>query len=134
MLAQVATVVAQRATCGRRQVGAVIAREGRILSTGYNGPAQGQPHCSFEYCGNRSAGCQRSIHAEANAIAFAAREGISLLGSDLFVTLSPCVSCAQLIANTGIQRVFYLDLYREPDGILWLEKHTNVLATHWKEP
>ena len=133
MLAQVATVVAQRATCGRRQVGAVIAREGRILSTGYNGPAQHRPHCSDELC-DLSVSCTRSIHAEANAIAFAAREGISLLGSDPFVTLSPCVPCAQLIAKTGIQRVFYLDLYREPDGILWLEKHTNVLATHWKEP
>jgi len=114
MLIRIAQIVAERATCDRKSVGAVIAREGRILSTGYNGPASGMPHCSSD------------THAEANAIAFAAKNGVSLEGSTLYLTLSPCVSCAQLIANSGIDRVVYLEKYRVPDGVIWLDEFSQV--------
>lgn len=125
MLIRIAQIVAERATCDRKSVGAVIAREGRILSTGYNGPSAGMPHCSSTSC-DLSQSCVRSIHAEANAIAFAAKNGVSLEGSTLYLTLSPCVSCAQLIANSGIDRVVYLEKYRVPDGVIWLDEFSQV--------
>lgn len=133
MLIRIAQIVAERATCGRKSVGAVIAREGRILSTGYNGPAAGMPHCSSDTC-TFTQPCVRSIHAEANAIAFAAKNGVSLEGSTLYLTLSPCVSCAQLIANSGIERVVFEHRYRDTAGFLWLIKNSKVAVfQRWDE-
>ena len=122
MLIQVAQIVAKRATCGRRQVGAVIAREGRILVTGYNGPPPNAAHCDPTIC-DLSRACTRSTHAEANAIAFAAREGIRLEDSTLYLTLTPCLSCSQLVVASGISRVICLEPYRDEAGLLWLTRH-----------
>ena len=113
MLLEIATTVSKRSTCLRLQVGAVVAIEGRVLSMGYNGSPSGLEHCSFEYCKIDSP-CKRTIHAEANAIAFAARHGVPIKGSELFVTHSPCLDCAKLIINSGIVKVTYILAYRDP--------------------
>lgn len=114
---QIATVISSRGTCERAQVGAVLAYEGRIISTGYVGAPAGQPHCTAVGCEVGSyGGCRRTVHAEANAIAFAARYGISTQGSELYTTHSPCLDCAKLLVNSGIRRVVYEVAYRDPAG------------------
>lgn len=112
MLMEMALVVRRRSTCLRLQVGAVLANNGRPISTGYNGAPAGMPHCRPDIC-NDEHPCIRTIHAEANAIAFAARNGVATYGAFLYVTHSPCMDCAKLIINAGIQRVFYETRYRE---------------------
>lgn len=124
---QIAEVVAKRGTCTRAQVGAVLARKGRVLATGYNGPPSGLPHCmDADGCSvlDRVAvdGCQRSVHAEANCIAFAARHGIRTKGSTLFCTHLPCLKCSELIINAGIRRVAYATSYRIKDGEILLQQ------------
>lgn len=108
VLMAIAEMWSQRGTCARLQVGAVIARDGRTLSSGYNGAPQGLPHCK---CGtgevDPSNPCTTAVHAEANAIAFAACYGIQLLGASLYTTDSPCFACAQLIVSAGIHEVIY---------------------------
>lgn len=109
MLMEMATVVAKRGTCSRLQVGAIASRDGRVLCTGYNGAPSGLPHCNHSQTDTE---CKTAVHAEANAIAFAARYGSRLEGADLYVTDSPCGACAFLIINSGIARVFYNREYR----------------------
>ena len=114
-----ALVTSLRSTCGRKAVGAVIAKEGRIISSGYAGPPSGFPHCT-EACkvaSSANGGCQRTIHAEMNALAYAARHGISTEGATLYCTDSPCLNCAKPLINTGIIRVCYLRPYRDTSGI-----------------
>lgn len=116
VLLNVAEALAERSTCHRAQVGAIIARDFRIISTGYNGSPSGMPHCPLD----EEPGCDRTVHAEANAIVYAARQGIATEGATLYTTLSPCVECAKLIVNAGIQQVYYAEAYRIPDGIQYL--------------
>lgn len=122
MLFSIARTVARRSTCERKSVGAVIAREGRVLSIGYNGAPAGMDHCTEVGCwiDSNGGGCIRTQHAEANAIAWAAREGIALHGASLYLTLAPCLPCAKLIINAGIQRVEYLELYRDTTALEYL--------------
>ena len=110
----IARVISQRSTCGRGKVGCVIAQNGRIIATGYNGPAHGW-HCDEKYC-SLDHPCNHAIHAEANAIAFAARFGIALEGTQMFCIASPCVGCAKLIIQAGIRIVYYEEEYRDPAG------------------
>lgn len=118
MLMEMALVVSKRSTCNRLSVGAVISRGGRVLSTGYNGPASGLPHCTHtEKSGEGGPTCEQAIHAEANAIAWAARHGVSTYLSDLYITHMPCLKCAQLIINAGIVHVVYAMPYRITDGV-----------------
>lgn len=112
MLASMADIVAMRSTCNRLHVGAVIAIEGRVLSVGYNGAPPGLPHCTPETC-NANIPCSRTIHAEANSIAFASRYGVSIGGASLFSTHSPCIDCAKLIISAGISRVVFRTAYRD---------------------
>ena len=114
-----AVITAMRSTCGRRKVGAIISKDGRIISSGYADPPAGQPHCTAAclHASNANGGCNRTIHAEANAIAYAARHGISTLGATLYCTLSPCSECAKLIISAGISKVWYIEQYRDPSGI-----------------
>lgn len=126
-----------RSTCTRAQVGAVISREGRILSSGYNGAPTGMPHCehpctcreyyfdpaitSSEYechpeCMSREP-CTRAIHAEANAIIHAAKYGVGVDGAELHTTRMPCLNCAGMILNAGIKRVVYFEDHREAAGL-----------------
>jgi dCMP deaminase len=128
-------------TCDRNHVGAVIAREGRIISTGYNGAPAGMPHCVHTETGTVThpdgtvitsrrvspiqllpsapldRGCKLAIHAEANAISYAARNGVAVDGGTAYVTLSPCYACAQLMIAAGLKRVVYDRSYRDPAGI-----------------
>lgn len=112
-LLTVAYAMAERATCTRLRVGCVAAREGRILSTGYNGAPAGTPHCTHP----PSEVCARSVHAESNAIAYAARHGVSLEGAELFATDSPCYTCACLLINAGIKAVVFTRKYRDDSGL-----------------
>lgn len=106
----IAEIIAQRGTCGRAKVGAVICIDNRIISTGYNGPPSQAEHCSEKVCDiNHS--CKRAVHAEVNAIAFAAKEGISTNEGTLYCSYSPCTSCAKLIIQAGIKRVVFNEIY-----------------------
>ena len=122
MLFEIAATVAKRSTCDRKHIGAVIARDGRVLSIGYNGSPSRAAHCCDVGCliDPKTGGCIRTQHAEANAIAWAAREGICTKGARLYATISPCLSCAKLIINAGIVSVQYLDLYRDTAPIDYL--------------
>ena len=110
---RIAEEVATRSTCERKFVGAVIVRDKMILSTGYNGSIRGLPHCAEAGHEMENGHCIRTVHAEANAIVQAARNGIAIEGADIYVTASPCYYCFKLIANAGIKRVIYKDFYRD---------------------
>jgi dCMP deaminase len=111
---EIAKLVATRATCPRRSVGAVIVRDRHILATGYNGAPSGLRHCP-EHGGERDwpdgclrAGhCIRALHAEQNALLQAAKIGIACAGATIYVTCQPCNACAKMIINAGIDRVIY---------------------------
>ena len=120
LLMEVAFLFKARSTCLRRQVGAVLALDGRILSTGYAGAPAGMDHCSSLNCFPDKP-CLRTIHAEANAVAWAARTGIRTDPSTLYTTASPCIECAKLLINAGVQRVVYAEEYRDTTPILLLE-------------
>lgn len=111
-LQEAARLTARRSTCLRLQVGAVVAREGRILVTGYNGAPAGQPHCTPETCGPKTP-CTRTVHAELNCVLFAAKYGISLDGAFMYCTDSPCMTCAMAIINSGIKGLWYDREYRD---------------------
>lgn len=115
-LMRVAQAFADRGTCSRLPVGAVFSRGGRVLITGYNGPPSGAPECAH----GDDEPCADAIHAESNAIAWAAREGIRLEGSELHVTHSPCPACARLIVQAGVERVTYLIPYRLTEPVDYL--------------
>jgi len=110
---QIAVQVATRSTCDRKHVGAVVVRDKTILSTGYNGSVRGMPHCDDVGHIMEDSHCIATVHAEANAIIQAAKNGTSIDGADIYVTASPCWNCFKLIANSGIKRVFYLEFYRD---------------------
>jgi dCMP deaminase len=113
VLMRTAQLYASRSTCLRAQVGAILARDGRIISTGYNGAPSGISHCSEgNGCMIFGPPCIRTVHAEANCIAYAAKWGISTDGAWLYTTHSPCNDCAKLLINAGIARVVYLNEYR----------------------
>ena len=107
MMLSIARIVSFRATCQRAKVGAVIAKDGRIISTGYNGSPPGEIHCDEAGCEIEDGHCIRTIHAEANAIAWAARNGISTEGATLYVTgwaKGICHRCQKLAKSAGIVR------------------------------
>ncbi len=99
--------VARRSTCNRAQVGAIIVRDKRILTTGYNGSPTGLPHCTEAGCLIVNGHCVRTLHAEQNAIIQAALHGVSTDGATIYVTHQPCLICAKMIINAGISRVVY---------------------------
>ena len=109
----IAEQVATRSTCDRKHIGAVIVRDKTILSTGYNGSLRGAPHCDEVGHDMENGHCVRTVHAEANAIAQAAKNGVALAGADIYVTASPCLTCFKLVANSGIKKVFYKEFYRD---------------------
>lgn len=111
-LMEAAKLAARRSTCNRLQVGAILERAGRVVVSGYNGAPSLFPHCSPQSC-NPAEPCNRTVHAEANCIYFAARNGISTEGTWLWTTDSPCKTCAEAIVNAGISGVIYLREYRD---------------------
>lgn len=155
MLLEMASVMAKRGTCARAQVGVVISRGGRIISTGYNGAPAGMPHCDHEndpilrvapqlvdqvmsVSQGRImvvpepqitiSGCQIAGHAEENAIAYAAQFGVSLGGSEVHCTHAPCYACSRMLVNAGIKSVTYVTPYRLTEGIELLVKAGIVVA------
>ncbi len=107
--------VSRRSTCVRAQVGAIIVKDKRILTTGYNGAPKGLPHCLDEGCELVDGHCIRSLHAEQNAIIQAALHGVSLDGGTIYTTHQPCATCAKMIINAGLVRVVYVGHY--PDEV-----------------
>ena len=113
--------VAERSTCNRAKVGAVIVRDRNILATGYNGAPAGMPHCTEAGCliyesktpyGEVEQNCFRTIHAEINAIAQAAKNGANIKDSSIYVTHTPCIHCIKVLVNTGIKKVYYESPYK----------------------
>lgn len=118
---KMARLAATRATCPRRRVGAVLVREHRVLATGYNGAVKGAPHCDDVGCllvtrdGRQS--CERTVHAELNAILQCAANGVSSRGSTMYCTDFPCVNCAKAMVQAGVVRVVYLADYPDPNSM-----------------
>lgn len=117
----IAMQVAERSTCLRAKVGAVIVRDRNILASGYNGSPAGTPHCLDVGClmhdtitpgGATVENCFRTVHAEVNAIAQAAKNGSRINASSIYVTHSPCFHCLKVIINAGIPHVYYEKPYR----------------------
>ena len=109
----IAQVVASRSTCPRKFVGAVIVRDRTILSTGYNGSIRGMPHCTEAGHMMENDHCVATIHAEANAIIQAAKNGVRIEGAEIYTTASPCWNCFKLITNAGIRTIYYGEFYRD---------------------
>jgi dCMP deaminase len=125
---QIAAVVARRSTCLRNQVGAVLVRDKRILSTGYNGAPAGLQHCDEVGCaregvasGTRHELC-RAVHAEQNAIIQAALHGVSIEGATLYCTHQPCILCAKMMINARIQKVVFQESYPDETALQFLEQ------------
>ena len=110
---RIAEDVATRATCDRKHVGAVIVRDKNLLATGYNGSIKGLGHCDEEGHMMEEGHCVRTIHAEANAIIQAAKNGVSIEGGTIYVTASPCWGCFKMIANAGLMKIVYGEFYRD---------------------
>jgi len=125
----IALVVAQRGTCLRAKVGAVATMDNRVIATGYNGAPKGSPHCTEESCSAEDH-CPNSIHAEANLIAYAAKKGVSLEGSTIYVTHSPCRKCGELITQAGIKEIVYLHPYRDSDWNMLIATGIQLTAVH----
>jgi dCMP deaminase len=119
---ELAENLAKRSHCVKAQVGAVLTKDTRIVSLGYNGPPAGTHNCDEvwpeEGCPRDSKGsCSLALHAEQNAILYASKNNVSIEGSTLYVTLSPCIACARVIFTTGIRKVYYLNSYADFKGL-----------------
>ena len=130
---ELAQKLAQRSHCVKMHVGAVLTKDTRIVSLGYNGPPAGTHNCDVEWpehgCPRDSKGsCSLALHAEQNAILYASKNNVSVEGSTLYITLSPCIACARIIFTTGIRKVIYLNSYAEykkiprDEGVDFLKK------------
>ena len=149
LFTKMAELVEGQSTCCRMHVGAVLVKDNRVISIGFNGTASGQEHCEDyfarlyqaefadkfptyeEYHASRTFydahgqfSNDNELHAEQNAILFAAKNGIATAGSTLYVTVSPCIHCAKVIVAAGVTRVFFKTLYdRSQEGIVFLGKN-----------
>jgi dCMP deaminase len=107
-----AQAASRRATCDRQHVGAVIVVDKQVVATGYNGSVRGLPHCDDQGHDMVSGHCVRTIHAEMNALAQAARRGVAVGGSTIYTTASPCWDCFRVLVNAGIEGFVYDQPYR----------------------
>jgi dCMP deaminase len=130
---ELAEKLAKRSHCVKMHVGAVLTKDTRIVSLGYNGPPAGTHNCDEEWptegCPRDSKGsCSLALHAEQNAILYASKNNVSVEGATLYITLSPCIACARIIFTTGIKKVIYLNSYAEykkipsDEGVDFLKK------------
>lgn len=117
---RMARMVASRSTCPRASVGCVLCIDNRIVSTGYNGAIAGAPHCADVGCDMRNGHCTRTVHAEANAIADAARRGAVTWGGTAYITHAPCINCAKLLVSAGVQRIVYSNEYDDGSNMEFL--------------
>ena len=136
---KILAAVAEQSTCIRVKVASIIVKDGRIISTGWNGVPSGKDHCEhmFNFHPALESGdtktflnvhhefaTKNEIHAEQNVISYAARNGIKTSGADIFISISPCVNCAKLICAAGISRVFYVKEYdRDRRGLDFLKEN-----------
>ena len=141
---ELAENLSKRSHCVKAHVGAVLTKDTRIVSLGYNGPPAGTHNCDEEWpeqgCPRDSKGsCSLALHAEQNAILYASKNNVSVEGSTLYVTMAPCISCARVIYTTGIKKVFYLHSYAEfkglpsDEGVDFLNKF-GVNVVRYKKP
>ena len=119
---ELAVNLAKRSHCIKRHVGAVLAKDTRIISIGYNGPPAGTHNCDEQWpeqgCPRDSkGGCSLAIHAEQNALLYAVKNKTEVKGATLYVTLAPCLACARIIFTMGVSKVIYLNSYAEYKGI-----------------
>ncbi len=140
---QLAEQLALRSHCVKMKVGAVLTKDTRIISLGYNGPPAGTHNCDEEWpetgCPRDSKGsCSLALHAEQNAILYAAKNKVDMEGTTLYVTLAPCIACARVIFSIGIKKVIYKDSYAEykgigiEEGVEFLKKF-GIEVIRWKE-
>ncbi|AEH61569.1 CMP/dCMP deaminase zinc-binding protein [Methanosalsum zhilinae DSM 4017] len=139
---EIASVVAKRSTCLRNKVGAVVARDKRILSTGYNGAPSNMEHCLEIGCirqqqniesGTRHEKC-RAVHAEQNAIIQAAIHGVSTAGATIYCTHQPCILCTKMIINANIKRVVYLADYPDSDSLTFFSDASVEVINYSEQP
>ncbi len=132
---EIAHIVAKRSTCKRRNVGALIVKNKRILATGYNGAPTGLRHCMEVGClreqmkvppGERHELC-RGLHAEQNAIIQAAYHGVTINGAYLYCTHLPCSICIKMLINAGIEKVFYLDGYPDDLSVKMIDESSIII-------
>ena len=114
--------LSQKSHCVKLKVGAVLTKDTRIVSIGYNGPPAGTHNCDQEWpetgCPRDSKGsCSLALHAEQNAILYASKNGVGIEGCTLYITLSPCLPCARIIFSMGIKKVIFLNSYAKYKGI-----------------
>lgn len=128
----IAKVVSSRATCPRKHVGAVIVRDRTVLSTGYNSAIRGADHCEDVGCMMEDGHCVRVVHAEANSIIQAAKNGVGIDGASIYTLASPCWPCFKLIANAGIKRIVYKEFYRD-ERIFDAAKAAGIELVHFQE-
>ena len=119
---ELAQNLARKSHCVKIHVGAVLTKDTRIVSLGYNGPPAGTHNCDQEWpesgCPRDSKGsCSLALHAEQNAILYASKNNVSIDGCTLYVTLSPCLACARIIYTMGIKKVIYLESYAKFKGL-----------------
>lgn len=121
--------VAERSTCERATVGAVLVRDHRIIATGYNGSISGDPHCDDAGHLMRDGHCIRTLHAEMNAILQCALNGVSTRGATVYVTFFPCLNCTKALIQAGVARIYYANDYRnDPYAIELLTNHQVAVA------
>ena len=128
----IAGEVSTRSTCDRKHVGAVIVRDKTILSTGYNGSIRGMPHCDDMGHLMENGHCVAPIHAEANAIIQAAKNGVRIDNAEIYTNASPCWNCFKLIANSGIKGIYFREFYRDK-RIFNVAKRVNIKLVHLKD-
>jgi dCMP deaminase len=126
----IALQVARRSTCDRARVGAIIVKDRRILTTGYNGSPASLPHCDEIGHLMVNGHCVRTLHAEQNAIIQAALHGVGVAGSTMYVTHQPCLTCAKMIINAGIRRVVFAGHYPDPHAVGFLQDAGIALELH----
>jgi dCMP deaminase len=141
---ELAVKLAKRSHCVKLQVGAVLAKDTRIISIGYNGPPAGTHNCDEEWpevgCPRSlNGGCSLALHAEQNAILYALQNQAAVAGATLYITLAPCLPCARVIFTVGIKKVIYVDSYavykglEKEEGIEFLESF-GIVVECYKKP
>ena len=136
-----AKLAATRSTCLAFPVGAVIVKNKQVVATGYNGSPSGSAHCTAQgFCYPGLSSCDaskampsRAVHAEANAIAQAAKHGISTEGASIYVTLEPCLSCLKLIISAGIREVFYETTFNSGNNAIVRDSFVNEGLVSFKQ-
>ena len=126
------TILSYRSSCAKTKQACVLVKDTRIIGLGYNGPRSGGLNClqdgGEEACGKDLSGsCLNAIHAEQNCIGYAVRNGISTEGCSMYVTMTPCISCAKLIIASGIKEYVYLEEYRLTEGVDFL-RNNNIIV------